>query len=379
MTFIRAIPLPLRIAGIFLLGLVLFQFVGKMPSAVFVSAALAFWSVVLVTWVYDQGWVNPLARVPVVSGVLGFLTNRKALSGPKTRTSTERAVAPPGELDESERQALFAKAQQSLADLHGNDAAKEIITQRIVAPARENPENPFGSSAPATIIMIAGPRGVGKTTLAHTLANLLVGVGAIKTASVVTVRPTDIRTGEFASAIELARSKTKSAKKGTLLIDDADWLLADDPYGAADTPGNDFGMTLVETASDTADATLVVATMSVETLGRLKEDAKHSRWLGKLARREVVLQDLDDEGLLTVLEAELGNANWRIESEDAATAARRMLSDLRDRKTPNFDNAIACRRAAEKLVEITTEDFEEKARKRVIGREAIRIADEEME
>jgi len=80
-----------------------------------------------------------------------------------------------------------------------------------------------------------------------------------------------------------------------------------------------------------------------------------------------------------VLESELRNAGWHIESEDAVTAARRMLSDLRDRKTPNFDNAIACRRAAEKLIEITTEDFEEKARKRVIGRDAIRIADEEME
>lgn len=379
MTLLRAVPLPLRIAAIFLLGLVLFQLVGKMPSTLLVSAAIAFWSVALVTWVYDQGWVNALARVPGVSGALGFLTNRKALSGPETRTSAERTVAPPGELDESERQALFAKAQQSLAALHGNNAAKEIITQRIVAPARENPENPFGSSAPSTIIMIAGPRGVGKTTLAHTLANLLVSVGAIKTASVVTVRPTDLRTGEFASAIELSRSKTKSAKKGTLLIDDADWLLADDPYGTADTPGGDFGVTLVETASDTLDAALVVATMSVETLGRLKEDAQHSRWLGKLARREVVLQDLDDEGLLAVLESELGNADWHIESEEAATAARRMLSDLRDRKTPNFDNAIACRRAAEKLVEITTEDFEEKARKRVIGREAIRVADEEME
>lgn len=379
MGVLRAIPLPLRIAAIFLLGLVLFQFVGKMPSALFVSAAIVFWSVTLLTWVYDQGWVNALARVPGVSGALEFLTNRKALSGPETRTSTERTVAPLGELDESERQALFEKAQQSLAALHGNDAAKEIITQRIVAPARENPENPFGSSAPATIIMIAGPRGVGKTTLAHTLANLLVGVGAIKTARIVTVRPTDLRTGEFASAIELARSKTKSARKGTLLIDDADWLLADDPYGAADTPGSDFGVTLVETASDTLDATLVVATMSVETLGRLKEDTQHSRWLGKLARREVVLQDLDDEGLLAVLKSELGSADWHIESEEAATTARRMLSDLRDRKTPNFDNAIACRRAAEKLVEITTEDLEEKARKRVIGREAIRIADEEME
>lgn len=376
---LRAIPLPLRIAAIFLLGLVVFQFVGKVPSAVFVSAAIAFWSVALLTWVYDQGWANAFARVPGVSSVLGFLANRKALSGPNSGTSAERTVAPPGELDESERQALFAKAQQSLAALHGNAAAREIIAQRIVAPARENPDNPFGSSAPATIIMIAGPRGVGKTTLARTLANLLVGVGATKTASVVTVRPTDLRTGEFASAVDLARSKVKSAKKGTLLIDDADWLLADDPYGAADTPGNDFGMTLVETASDTPDATLVVATMSVETLGRLKEDAEHSRWLGKLARREVVLQDLDDEALLTVLESELRDAGWHIEAEDAVTTARRMLSDLRDRKTPNFDNAIACRRAAEKLVEITTEDFEEKARKRVISREAVRIADEEME
>ena len=136
----------------------------------FVSAAIAFWSVALLTWVYDQGWVNPLARVPGVSGVLGLLANRKALSGPDTGTSAERTVAPPGELDESERRALFATAQQTFASLQGNEAAKEFALQHIVAPAGENPDNPFGYNAPATIVFVSGPhRGRQDHSCSHTV------------------------------------------------------------------------------------------------------------------------------------------------------------------------------------------------------------------
>ena len=380
MGILRAIPLPLRLAAIFLLGLVLFQLAGKVPASVFIALASVFWLFASLTWAYDQGWLNPLARVSGISNVLGYFSNRASLAGPSLELRGDAVSAPPGELNSAERHELLISAKNTLASMLGNEAARAQLNLRILASAEENPRNPFGTNAPATIIFIAGPRGVGKTTLARVIANLLTGLSATKTAKIVTVRPTDLRTGEFGSAIELARSKARSARAGTLLLDDADWLLTSDPsYGTADTPGRDFGLTLVEAVSEFPREVLIVATISSEAFGRLKEDAQHLRWLGKLARRDIILEDLGDDALVKILDGELASAGWQFENQEARQAARRMLSDLRDRKAPHFDNAIACRRAAEALVDITSEEFDVKAKQKTVGRDAIRRAGEELE
>jgi len=373
------IPLPLRIAAMFLIGLVIFKLVGSVSSTIFFWLAVVLWTLSLMTWAYDQGWLNPLARVPVLSNALGFLSNRAAITVPQEMTTGDTPEGPPGELNDTEREKLFSSALERLSDLRGNDDSKDLLLQRIIDPARSDPESPFGSTAPAGIILISGPRGVGKTTIAKATASLLAGVSATKTATIVNVRETDLRTGEFSSAIEMARRKVRSARGGTLLLDDADWLLNADPYGGVTSPGLDFGNTLVQTVSEFPKEVSIIATLSPTALERLTEDANHGRWLGKLARREVLLEDLGDDALLEVLERELNKIGWELDDDDADVAARRLLSDLCDRKAPNFDNAIACRRTAETLVEITSEEFEEKAANSRIGREAIRRADEVME
>ncbi len=374
---LRAIPLPLRVAAAALLFLAIYGLLGKASSSIFVVIAIVLWTLTLVVWMYDQGWLNPLTRVPAVSRFLGFMSNRAAVTA--QLSPNNEASPPPGELDDSERRRLYNAAQEALAALRGNDDARELIYQRIVEPAAANPENPFASNAPAAIILIAGPRGIGKTTVAHAVAHLLVGVGAVKTAKIVTVRPTDLRGGEFGSAIQLGRAKATAAKGGTLFIDDAEWLLAADPYGGQDAPGVDFGMTVVDVLRQAPGETVVIATMSEQALERLKEDAAHARWLGKLARREVVFDDLGDDALFDVLVSSLAAMSWRLEGNDTAQAARRLLSELRDRKGASFDNAEACRRTAEKMVEVASEEHPDLAERRVITREIVRLAEEEME
>jgi SpoVK/Ycf46/Vps4 family AAA+-type ATPase len=319
-----------------------------------------------------------LARVPTLSSFLGFMSNRAAIAAPAA--PGDLAPPPPGELDDAERRRLYNAAQEALDGLRGNDEARNLIYQRIIEPAAANPDNPFASNAPAMIVLLAGPPGIGKTTAAHAIAHLLVGVGAVKTAKIVTVRPTDLRGGEFGSVIQLARSKATAAKGGTLFIDDAGWLLASpDTYGGQESSGVDFGMTVVDVLGQAPGETVVIATMSEEELGRLKEDTAHARWLGKLGRREIVFDDLDEDALLDVLNSSLAAMNWRLESDDTAPASRRLLVDFRDRKGAAFNNADACRQTAEKLIEITSELRPDLAERRVITREIILRAEDEME
>lgn len=379
MGVLRSVPLPLRIAAIFLLGLVLFQLVGKVPASVFVTLAIVFWLIVAITWAYDQGWLNPLARVPGVSGALGFLANRSALAGPTTRPTAQAGSTPPGELSEKERQELFVSAQQTLSALRGNEDAKGQIVEGIIARARENPRNPFSSTAPATIIFVVGPSGVGKTTLARAIPNMLTGVSALRTAKIVTVRETELRGGEFGSVIELAKSKTRSARTGTLLLDDADWLLSQDPYGTTDAPGRDFGLTVFEAVSEFPQEVLIVATMSFEAYARLKADPKHERWLGRLKRVEVILEDLDDDALVDVLEKGLSENGWRFDGSDAKLAARRMMSEYKTRKAQGFQNAVATSRAAELLIEIANERYPNLSSTRRIDRAVVKDADKEID
>lgn len=372
---LRAIPLPLRIAAIALLLLAAYGLMGKAASSFFVVLAILLWSLTLIVWMYDQGWLNPLARVPALSTFLGFMSNRAAITA--SLPTSDDNPAPPGELDDAERRRLYGAAQEALSSLHGNEESRSLIFQRIIEPAAANPDNPFSSNAAAMVILIAGPRGVGMTTAAQAVANLLTGVGALATAKIILVRPTDLRGGKFSSAIDLAQAAASEAIGGTLLIDDADWLLDKEDYRGPQ--GIDFGSTVVDVLRQAPGETVVIATMSKETLQRLEEDSAHARWLGKLARRKIVFDDLDDDALLDVLFSSLEAMNWRFENDDVAQAARRQLAELRDRKGKAFHNAEACRRAAELLVEITTEEFPDLAEQRVINREVVRLADEEME
>lgn len=173
--------------------------------------------------------------------------------------------------------------------------------------------------------------------------------------------------------------RARAARGGTLILDDADWLLTADTYGGDVSPGQDFGTALVDTLSETPRETHVIATIAPQSLSRLVEDPGHARWLGKLSRRDILLRDLDDDALVAVVRGELTSRGWSIEQGRAEQLLARQLAQLRDRKQPDFDNAIACRRVAELLIEIATEEDGDAARQRRIDLDTIRAADEEFE
>lgn len=370
---LNAIPLPLRIATLFLLVLAAFALARNVSGSLIQVLAMLLWIVTMVVWMYDQGWLNPLARVPGISTFLAYMSNRSALSGP-SETANPSSQPPPGELNSADRQRVFELATQSLNALRGNLLTKDLIQQKLIDPAQENPSSPFSANAPAMIVFLVGPKGVGMTTAAEAIAQLLTGVGAIKTAKIVTVREIDLRSS---SSVELANAKATAARGGSLVIDDADWLISqnEDQYSPGN-PGVDFGLTLLDAISKNPGQTLILATMSEDAYKALKEDKSHTRWLNKLTTRELFFDHLEDEDLFDVFLEYLNANNWALGDDKVAKNVKKLLATLRVERESEFENTTTCRRLSELLIELATESEGELATLHLIEQKIVDQAEE---
>ena len=368
------IPLPLRIAGFVLLGVLAFRVIGGALGSWMVILAVLLWLVVLLTLAYEFGWLNALTKLPGVAKFFGFMTNARAVQTAQGADSGTR-----GKLSDSDREKLFSEANARFSTLQGIEDTQEDVMDRLIAPAVDEPENPFGTQAPALVAVFAGPGGVGKTSVAIAAAQMLTGKNALETATVVTVRATDLRSGQFGSAAALGRAKAEQAVGGTLLIEDAAWLLDDDGYGGPG-PASDFGQALLDVVTEHPQRIFIALTASAEVAAKLQRTADVSKWLSKLTTRVFGFSDLDDDVLVDLLEQRLGDAGWELESDQSVIQAKRLMNEVKDRAGMAFDNAESCRRVAEQLIEVVRSDAnEELVRRRMIGRDAIRTLDDKLE
>lgn len=348
MKALSAIPLPIRIGLGFVLPLLLVQVLAPYATLLVWCAALL-WLLTAVSLFYRHGLLSGLARVPVLSGLLDGLTGGRpraatAGSGPSRPTVAEDAVG--GALSEEARNRLYADGRTRLASLVGVDDALDAIEHRLVDVARAAAgagDKGFGSKAPALVALLSGPRGVGKSEAARAISEIYAGLGSLETAKIVRLREQDVKNA-YGAGGDAARARAEEAVGGTLLLDDADWLLSD-PAGA------DAGLSILDVATEHHQRMLVLVVLSARGERALRADADHARWLGKLTVRTVSFPALSDDALLEILARQLDHLDAELDPA-ALPAARSLLRDARARAQDAFDNAVACRRVAEVLVEI---------------------------
>lgn len=346
MGFLNAIPLPIRVALMFVLPLLLVQWLAPYAPWL-VALAVVLVVLTLTSLLYANGSLNALARVPLLSGLLDRLVAGRSGTVSGAGGASVAAPAASKALSDAERDRLYADGMQRLHGLVGIDEAVDTVERRIVDVARAGAstgDRGFGVKAPALVVIVSGPRGVGKSEVARAVAEIYAGLGALETARIVRLREQDIRGSYSASPSALARDKCLEALDGALLLDDADWLVSD-------TAGLDVGLAILDAALDQPQRMLVLLTMSESGERRLRGDADHARWLGKLAIRPVPIAPLEDDDLVQLLEARLGDAGASLDPA-ARGAAKSMLRDERERLgRDGFDNAIACSRIADRLIE----------------------------
>ncbi len=372
MNTLSMIPLPLRIVGVFLIGAVLFKLVGSAMGSWIIILAILLWLTVIATLLYEFGWLNFVSNIPILNKFFGFMSNRAALA-----ETTAGDTGPRGKLSDEDRQRLLVEAQATLNGLLGLDDVRDQIAQRLTDPVDEDPDNPFGTQAPALVAVFAGPSGVGKTTAAMATAQILAGKSALETANIVPVRELDLRSGEFSTPAALAQTKARQAIGGTLLLENAGWLLSNDPYGGPG-PGGDFGQALLDVANQNPQKFFIAMTCSQEDAEKMGKTPSVSRWLSKLTARTVYFDDLEDNVLLDLLESRLSESGWALLDDTTAGAARRLMAGVRDR-ADSFDNAESCRRVAEVLIETARNDSDDEDRMdRVINAEIVRLVDDQI-
>lgn len=373
MRALSMIPLPLRIAAMILIGVLLFRVVGGALGAWMLILAILLWLVVLLTLAWDFGWLNGLAKIPGLAGFFGFM------SATRGQTAVATETGPRGQLSDADRQKLYVDAFARLNSLEGIGDTQADIMERLIQPAEDDRENPFSTQAPAFVALFSGPSGTGKSTAAIATAQMLVGKHAVETANIVTVRATDLRSGQYGGAAQLGQTKADQAVGGTLLIEDAGWLLEDDGYGGRG-PGEDFGSALLDVLKQHPQRIFVVMTAAPEDAARLKTAPDVQKWLSKLTLRDFRFDDLSDDTLVELLEQRLEDAGWALEDDEAADQARRLMAEVRDRAGKGFDNAESCRRVAEQLVELVRSEGEDDAvRRKVISRASVKQLDDELE
>ncbi|MEM6973457.1 MAG: hypothetical protein AAF577_11685 [Pseudomonadota bacterium] len=356
---LSAIPLPLRIVGGLLIGMLLFRFLGGMGPLLLIIG-IVLWIVVLAALLYDSGPLASLGGMPGVGRGLDWITNRQSAQmttsvapAPDQPGAAAEPSQPRGGLGDSDRETLMAEAYAALDALIGQQTAVDLIETRLFEPVRAAAGadgQVFGSRAPAMLVLVSGPRGVGVPETAFAIARGFAGLGALKRAHIAELRTRDTRN----DAAEAATKKAEEAIGGTLLLRDADWLLAPDAYGAATPPGVEAGMAILEVAERKPQSFMIVATLPEGMDEKLRMDAGHRRWLDRLAVRPVKLNALNDDELLEILQRELTAIGCPLEDE-GIRPARALIREVREAQGEDFDNAEACRRLAEQLSTAETE------------------------
>jgi ATPase family associated with various cellular activities (AAA) len=360
MKLLSALPFPVRLVLLALGGVVLFKFLSG-HGFLLIVLSIVLWAFVLLGLFYAAGYLNAFSRVPLVSSALGFLTAQPAgaaspaAAGASGGQPVRSASAPPAaerELSDSEREKCLAEAEAIFESLIGIDDAVATIDQRLLEVARNTKvrgNKGFGFAAPALLVILAGPPGVGKTDSARAIAKLYAGAGILKTGKLITLRERDVKGGYGSSAGDGTLALAKEALDGALLLDDADWLVESDPTFNT-TPGVDVGLAILDVAQEHPQRLLLLATMSAAAERKLRQDERHARWINRLTVRTITFDGLGDSDLLELLLRQLDRHGTTIDPE-AETAAVNLIQDAR-KKTgeERFDNAEACRRLAEELV-----------------------------
>lgn len=382
MSFLSALPFPVRIVLFVLAGVLLFKVLGKIDNLL-VGLSIVLWVVVVVGLLYASGYLNALSRVPILAGGLGALTGTRLAHGasgsPRARPTAPAAsssASPAAEraLSDEERRQLSERATRTFSeDLIGVDDAIATIDESLLDVARSAQQRGeagfgFGTTAPALVVILAGPHGVGKTVAARAIAELYAGAGILKTEKIVALRERDVDSGFGRTDAKTALKLAESAVDGTLLVDNADWLAGADSAAEA-------GLAILEVAQTNPQRLLVILTTSDAVERKLRNDSRHGRWLNKLTVRTVTFKPLDEPTLFELLKRNLDGRQLRLDDK-AEKPAVGLIRETRDAMGADFDNAVACRRLADDLAAVALSGEADNTDPGIVTREDVRQVQE---
>jgi hypothetical protein len=323
----QSLPFPVRLAGIFLAGMAMI-WLARWLGGVSLLVALLLWSAVGIGLLYASGRLAGLDRYPFVARLLDRFAPRLAMRAPPVAATSpwpdEIRVAPAAPVPAVD-----------LADFVGlDDVFAEI--ENLVATLGDR----IRPVAPATMILLVGPRGTGKSSVAQALADRLYRAGARPSDRIVVLGPAELSgLGPSKDPMKVIGERIQGALDGTLLIDDLDWVAGGGVAG-------DIGHHLLTTARRYPGRLFIIGTGSAAAVGRLDPA---NRWLGQLNVRRIDFPSLENAALLGIFGRLLEEKGLAL-ADGADRAVKIQIEERRAEGDGEFDNAHAIRRLVDDVL-----------------------------
>jgi hypothetical protein len=338
----RSLPFPLRLAGIFLAGMAVI-WLTRWLGGISVLVALLLWCAVGIGLLHASGRLAWLDRYPWAARMLEGFAPRLAVALAAAGPTAASAAVPvrPGEA-RAQPPPPAPPAAVDLSGYVGLDGVFADIDELVATRAGR-----ISPLAPATLVLLVGPRGTGKSSVALALASKLHQAGALRSDRIVAIGPTELHGlgrsyGPSDDARRAVGDRIQAALDGMLVIDDLDWLAA----AAGGQAAAEVGERLLAVARRYPGRLFVVGTGSAAVIGRLDPA---NRWLRHLHVRRIDFPPLDVAALQGIFTRLLGEKGLRL-APGAERAVQIQIEERRTQSDDEFDNAHAVRRLVDDVL-----------------------------
>ncbi len=340
---LKLLPFPVKI-GLVVVALFFVWTLAHSLAGILTVLAILAWAAVVGTVLYAAGVVPRLGTLPLLGPMFASLAGvaTSGSAGAPARGSVAAAGVPP--TPRVDRAKLAARGERQLRELLGSHPAVTTIFDDIVPHARVSASEKkrlFGLSRP-WVVVVHGPRGVGTSTVARALADLLIGLDVVARPVALAIEPPPPGRADTEWSQVLERGLD-----AVLLLDDADWL-AETTLRGAGTVSQTVLATLLNLANRGAGKVAVIASMTSEAFDSAFTSGA-AAYLKRMTFKELECVPLDDAALAQIFSHRL--AEHGIHCSDAARdEVVRFARGARGYLGKQFDYADAMRRAAEHVV-----------------------------
>jgi energy-coupling factor transporter ATP-binding protein EcfA2 len=346
----QSLPFPVRLAGMFLAFMAVI-WLTRWLGGISVLVALLLWCAVGIGLVHASGRLAWVDRYPWAARILEGFAPRFAFGLPSAaRSAASTAAAPqPGEA-RAQPPSPRIECGAGSAPPVSVDLSRFVGLDGVLADVDELVATRAGRIrpvAPATLVLLVGPRGTGKSSVALALAGKLHRADGLRSDRIVGITPTELHGlgGSYGPSEDVLKSvsdRIQAALDGALLIDDLDWLAASAGGQAAAEVGN----RLLAVARRYPGRLFVIGTGSSTAIGRLDPA---NRWLNHLHVRRIDFPPLSNAALQDIFVRLLEEKGLRL-ADDSDRAVRIQIEERRAQGGEEFDNAHAIRRLVDDVL-----------------------------
>lgn len=337
----QSLPVPVRLAGLFLAGMAAIWLTRQL-GGISVLVPLLLSCAVGIGLLHATGRLAWIDRYPAAARILDGFAPRLFMGRPTAAPAPVSASTQHRPDGGREPPLPAAAVAVDLSHFVGLDGVFADIDELVAARAGR-----ISPVAPAMMVLLVGPRGTGKSSIALTLAAKLHEARVRSSDRIVAIGPAELHGlggsyGPSEDGLKAVSDRIQASLDGTLLIDDLDWLTAASGGQAA----AEFGDRLLAGARRYPGRLFVIAAGSATAIGRLDPA---NRWLGQLNVRRIDFPTLGTPALQQIFGRLLEERGLRL-ALGADRAVQIQIEERRAQGGDAFDNAHAIRRLVDDVL-----------------------------